>query len=372
MSQDITAFATSDLLAFGEPAHWQPAHARLRNDLFAQLVDRGFRSIALETDRVAALAVNDFVQEGIGTLDAVMKEGFTHNFGDFDANRELVAWMRSHNENRPADQRVAFHGFDGPMEMMNAPSPRRFLEHARDYLGLDVDIAGLAGDDELWWRTEAVMDPDVSLGDSAEADRLRVIADDMLTKLYARAPERIAATSRAEWQRAKTHLSAGIGMLRYHKQAAEQIEDRVRWSLLSAVRDAIMAENLLDIRDIEAGRGTTLVFAHNRHLQRGTSTLELGPMHIDWFSAGAIVSALVGERYTFIAGSLGSSETLGIGEPEADTYEGDLQSRIPTWGLTTELPSGRTRTGIDPMTGYIPLDAETLDRADAVLHISGR
>lgn len=373
MSQDIRDFVTPscELFAFGEPTHLEPAFASLRNQLFGQLADVGFRSIALETDRVAALAVNDFVQEGVGTLDAAMKEGFSHTFGELDTNRRLVAWMREYNEHRPPAERLAFHGFDSANETMSAPSPRRYLEYARDYLGLDLDIASLAGDEERWSRTEAVMDPAESPGATAEAQRLRVIADDMLTSLHVRAPELVAATSRAEWFRAETHLTTGIGMLRYHGVSARQdLDQNTRWTRMCATRDAIMAQNLLDIRLVEAGRGPTLVFSHNLHLQRNMSHMTMGPMVLDWFSAGAIVSSLVGSRYTVVVGSLGRSSSIELGAPEADTYEGVLQSRITGWGLTTDVGAARTRTDTNPMQGYFPLYQETVDGADAVLHIS--
>ena len=50
---------------------------------------------------MAGLIVDDFVQEGVGTLDEVLKEGFSHSFGTLEPNRELVAWMREYNEGRP-------------------------------------------------------------------------------------------------------------------------------------------------------------------------------------------------------------------------------------------------------------------------------
>ncbi|MCP3803786.1 erythromycin esterase family protein [Allokutzneria sp. A3M-2-11 16] len=359
MSQDISAFvpASCELLGLGEPTHQEPAFARLRNELFPRLVEHGFRSFAMETDRVAALAVNDFVREGAGTLDSVMREGFSHDFGELDGNRRLVAWMREYNENRPVEERLSFHGFDAPMETMSAPSPRCYLEHARDHLKLDLDFAGLFGEDERWSRTEAVMDPAMSVGATAEAGKLRVIADDMLITLYARAPE----MARDEWIKVKTHLSAGLDLLRYHKQCARRLDRAERYPLLAATRDALMAQNLLDIRSIEAGRGPTLVFSHNLHLKRSLGT---------WLSAGAIVDSLLGKRYSVIVGSLGSSGTIELPEPEAGTYESLLQSRFPTWGLTTEVASGRKRAAIDPMKGYFPIDQALLDGADAVLHIN--
>ncbi|MDQ0378106.1 erythromycin esterase family protein [Amycolatopsis thermophila] len=360
-----------DFLALGEPAHLEPAIARIRNDLFAQLAGLGFTSIALETDRVRALAVNDFVQRGTGTLDAVMREGFSHRFGELDTNRELVAWMREYNEGRPAAQRLAFHGFDTSSETMEAPSPRAYLEHARDYLGLDHDVAALAGDDERWNRTEAIMDPAQSPGATPEAARLRAIADDMLTALYADAPALIAKTSRDAWFRAKAHLTAGLGLLRHHRQAAERTDQSTRWNRMCAFRDAMMARNLLDVREADSGRGPTFVFASNRHLQRNRSHMRMGPMEMDWAGAGSIVSALVGDRYRLIVGSLGSSKAIELGEPRPETFEGLLQRRVGTWDLiaASDVVPGETRTDTDPMQGYFPLDQETVDGADAVLHV---
>ncbi|MFI5720493.1 erythromycin esterase family protein [Nocardia sp. NPDC051750] len=360
-----------DLLAFGEPTHLEPAFAWTRNDLFAELSGRGYRSIALETDRVAALLVNDYVQEGIGTLDEVMRQGFSHGFGEHEANRQLVAWMREYNTGRPTEQRVAFHGFDAVMETMSAPSPRRYLEYARDYLGLDLDLADLLGADERWHRTEAVMDPAQSPGATAAADTARVLADDMLTELYTRAPELREKTSRAGWFRAETHLTAGLGVLRYHKQAAQPVGQEARWTRMCATRDALMAQNLLDIRRVESGRGATLVFAHNAHLQRQPSSMQLGDMHLVWNSAGAIVDALVGPEYAWIMGSLGRDESLGLHEPAPDTYEGFLQTRVPTRGLIDPagIPDARTRTDHTAAHGFFPIDRATVETADAVLHI---
>ncbi len=367
MSHDIRDFITpaTELLAYGEPTHLAPAFGLVRNELFAQLADLGFRSIALETDRVTGLAVDDFVRNGEGTLDAAMK-GFSHTFGELTQNRQLIAWMREYNRTRPPEEQLSFHGFDASTETMNAPSPRTYLEHARDYLGLDVDIAALAGGDDRWSRTEAVLDPAESVGDTPEADALRAIADDMLTELYARAPE---AASRAEWFRVKTYLTAGIGLLRYHKQCAQHVDETTRLTRMCATRDAIMAQNLLDIRDIEAR--PTLVFAQNAHLQRNLSSMWMGPKHyLEWHSAGAIVSSLLGDRYTLVVGTLGRCPAIGLEDPSPDTYEGRLQSQFDDWGLTRTVPPGVERTDPTPRQGYFRLNQAIIDNTDAILHIA--
>ena len=376
MSPDISALlpASCELLALGEPTHQEPAFGAARNEIFARLVELGFRSIALETDRVAAFAVDDHVRHGTGSLDAVLRDGFSHDFGALDANRRLVAWMREYNEDRPAPDQLAFHGFDAPTENTSAPSPRGYLEYARDYLGIDdLDIAGAAGDDERWSREEAILDHTASMGATPEAGRLREIGEDLSTRLYARAPDLIARSSRAAWLRAVACLDAGRGLLHYHRQAARPLGQSDRINLLLTTRDALMARQLLDVRAAEAGRGPTMVFAHNLHLRRDRSTWSLGDKSADWFGAGAIVDALRPGGYFFVAGSLGRSAVLGLGEPGPDTFEGFLQRRLAGGGLVpaAEVPAARTRTDTDPRQGYFPLDRAIVDGADAILHVAG-
>ncbi|MEV6288726.1 erythromycin esterase family protein [Kribbella sp. NPDC051770] len=300
MREEIEKVASGpcELLAVSEPAHptQDASFGPVRNELFAELVGMGYRSIALETDRVAGFLVDDYVRGGAGSLDAVMAEGFSHGFGAVEANRELVEWMREWNSGR-ADQ-VSFHGFDLPTETVMAPHPARYLQSVADYLGLGVRFE----DDERWSRTEAVMDASQSPGRSPEAVELRVVADELLTALYRRAPELVAASSQEAWYRARTQANTALGLLRYHRQSAEQTDETTRISGLLAVRDVMMAQNLLDLRTQEERRGQTLVCAQNAHLQRDPAVLEMGGMTLTWQSAGAIVGSLIGERYAVLSG----------------------------------------------------------------------
>ncbi len=334
------------VLALGEPTHWEPAFQSVRNELFARLVEHGFRSIVLETDRVAALAVDDFVRAGIGEFDAVMRDGFSHGFGEFETNRQLVGWMREYNENRPPEQRLSFHGCDAPTENTSTQSPRRYLEHARDYLKLDIDLADLIGEDERWSREEAILDVTKSPGATPAAHELRSIADDMLATLDAQTP-----ASRADWLRARTHLTAGIGLLRYHKQAAKPMDLPKRIGGLMAVRDAIMARNLLDIHAIEAERGPTLLNAHNVHLQpTHPSNTPAGDAAVTWIAAGQIVAALLDEQYVFVASALVPD---GAG-----------------WRLDTDVATALTPADAALPHGYLPVTEAVVDGAAAVLCVS--
>lgn len=115
------------LLALGEPTHGIAAFPLLRNDLLRHLVDRGYRSIVLETDVFAASVVDAYVGGAETEIETVLATGFSHGFGAVPGNRELVVWLREHNAGCAPQDRVHFHGFDAPVELSGAPSPRRAL-----------------------------------------------------------------------------------------------------------------------------------------------------------------------------------------------------------------------------------------------------
>ncbi len=356
-----------ELLAFGEPAHEEPAFSRARNTLLVGLAAGGFRSIAVESDRIAALAADAYVRRGEGDLDEVLATGFTHRLGAVDANRELLIWLRTHNASVPAADQVAFHGFDGPFEMTGAPSPVPYVRHLRDYLALP-DEPLPAADDTRWDGMAAQLDAAESIGRTPGAVALRVLADDLLTLLYARAPRLLSEAPHA-WERARLHGLTALGLLRYHAVAADPAPAADRTSRMLAVRDVLMAQHLLDIRTAERHRGPTLVFAHNRHLQRHPSRWQPAGMDLEWDAAGAIVAAVLGDRYAVITGSIGASAALGLGIPAADTFEGRLGARVGEGPFFTapELDGARARTDATP--SYFPLDADTVRRADAVWHV---
>ncbi|GGM58212.1 hypothetical protein GCM10011608_48950 [Micromonospora sonchi] len=354
------------LLALGEPTHGESAFLQIRNETFMSLAEHGYRSIALESDRAAGLIADEFVQgSATVTLDRALADGFSHGFGAAPANRDLLLRMREWNAGRPASEHLTFHGFDAPLETEGAPSPRRHLTQVCDFLGLDrsAEIDDLVGDEGRWSDTAAIWEPGRSIGRSADAQHLRVIADDLLTELYLQAPRRTEG-----WQAAFVHVTSALAVLRYHAAAAAPLPREERFARLAGVRDALMAENLLAIRAAEADRGPTLVFAHNAHLQRHLSTMTMAGRDVSWAGAGAIIASLLGDRYAVIVGSLGASPALGIEAPAPTTYEGRLQqgSNLPRYVHASEAEPAERRTHDYR---YFPLDEATIDNADAVLHI---
>src|SRR5689334_12932811 len=215
------------LLALGEPTHGEDVLLDVRNDLFRQLVvQEGYRTITIESDCLMGLVVDDYITSGTGNLDDVMERGFSHGFGASAANRELVRWMRAYNDGRSAQERVRFAGFDGPLEMTGAASPRQALTALHGYLSARVDadllpctgeaLDRLLGADDRWTDPAAIMDPSRSVGRTPEARELRLLADDLAALLDTQLPHLIAASAPDDWDRARLCGRTATGLLRYH------------------------------------------------------------------------------------------------------------------------------------------------------------
>ena len=368
--------------------HGVEAFPRLRNQAFQHLVERdGYRSIAIETDCLAALKVDAFVTDGEGPLDEVMRTGFSHGFGKSEGNRELLDWMRHYNRSRDPGDRLRFYGFDAPMEITSADSPRAALTALHAYLATNLDgtllpataasIDALGGADDRWSNPAAMLDPAQSVGASDEAKTLRLLADDLIAVLISQSPQLIASTSQDEWWRAGLYARTAAGLLRYHAAMADTSDSRI--ARLLGLRDVMMADNLNAIVAREGQRGPTLVFAHNLHLQKGRSRWHLGELSLEWWSVGAIIGAQLGDQYAVLASALGAARPQGLNAPAPDTLEGTLYA-LPESGylftagsLTTALrglaPNLVLRTDTAPNNGYFPLDPRLLHEADGVIFI---
>ena len=272
--------------------------------------------------------MNEYVLgRGAASYDEVQETGFSHGFGRMAANRELVEWMRAYNADPAHSVKLHFYGFDSPMEMMYADSPRQSLEVVLDYLGsIDGDsaqvhrdrIGSLLGNDADWENQEAAMDPSKSIGRSPAATSLRIAVEDLATELTIRRPELVAASDADRYAEAVHYASSARQLLVYHAALAGRAENSSSKRLVEClgIRDAMMAENLAYIASRERGRpstgsgqaGKVLAFAHNSHLKRGKAEWQLGPNALAWWPAGSHLTHVLGSRYAVIGVSVGFCE----------------------------------------------------------------
>jgi erythromycin esterase len=365
------------LLGLGEPLHGGEEFLILRNRLFQRLVEaHGYTAIALESSFPRAHVVDEYIAGRGSSYEAVRDAGFSHGFGQLDANRELVGWMRRYNADPAHRVPLRFYGCDSPTEMTGTDSPRRPLMFALDYLA-SVDatgdqgrrgrVAALLGRDAGWENPAALMDPAQAVGASPEAAALRIETEELLSELRVRRPE-LAPGDEGRYVEAVQHAAVARQLLNYHAALARTSDDRI--VELLGIREALMADNLAYTVARERDRGKVLVHAHNGHLQRGQLRWQLGPNDLRYWPAGAHLDSMFGPRYAAIGTGVGISDANGIGRPEADTLEARLIAApgpgrfVPThrgYGLpAAALAALPTRSGSARNPGYFALTPGSL------------
>jgi erythromycin esterase-like protein len=340
----------------------------------------GFSAIAIESSFPRAHITNEFVAgRGPASYEEVKDTGFGQAFGQLEANRELVEWMRAYNADPAHVVKLSFYGFDIPTGTIGIASPRQVIYFVLDYLAL-IDnssmnerrkhIEELLGKDANWENPEAHIDPTKSIGGSQAALALRIETEDLISELEARRPELIGKTDRESFMEALQHSRVARGLLNFHASMASTASYDERLG----IRDMLQADNLAYAVARERRRGKVLAFAHNSHLKRGKAEWPLGAEIVTWWPAGSQLNEMFGERYAVIGTGIGVSDENGIREPEAGTLEARITSTqgpmrfIPTHsgkGMpASEFATLPIRTGSQQNPTYFPLTPQSLTDFD--------
>lgn len=116
------------IVAVSEAVHGSAEAMVFRNRLFRHLVEeKGFTAIAIESGIVEGRVVDDYIHGGDGDFDTVLRRGIGGGFHHYQANPDLVAWMRDYNADPAHAEKLRFFGFDIPGTPYN-----RFAERGVD------------------------------------------------------------------------------------------------------------------------------------------------------------------------------------------------------------------------------------------------
>src|SRR6266516_6809728 len=245
----LLGFGEALHVGFGEALHGGEELLVLRNQLFQRLVEAyGYSAIAIESSFPRRPIINEYVLgRGPASYAAVQETGFSHGFGKFEANRELVEWMRHYNADPAHQRKLQFYGFDSPTDVPSTDSPRQTLHFVLDYLS-SVDDASAQeyrsridpplGQDSAWENPAAMLDPTQSIGRSPEATALRIETEELISELRVRRPELVAKSDESRYQEAVHSAVMARLLLNYHATLAQTSDNRQ--SRLLGIRDAMM------------------------------------------------------------------------------------------------------------------------------------
>jgi hypothetical protein len=103
--------------------------------------------------------------------------------------------------------------------------------------------------------------------------------------------------------------------------------------------------------------------------------MRMGGPPLNWWGAGAIVAAHLGEGYAFLATALGTIHDQGVDAPPPDTIEGLLYALpeqrhlVDTRRLAAALGDVPTAARESPWYGYSPLDPAQLAGIDGIVFV---
>lgn len=263
------------IVGLSEGIHGAAEPLIFRNRVFKHLVEHaGFSAIVIESGIVESRVLNDYVTQGKGEFDDVLKQGFSVGHGTFRQNGELLRWIREHNARlRPDAVKVQIFGLDVPGSPGNrdaARGPDTALQSALEYLRV-VDPQAAA---QMQSRVEMflpVLKDTNGYGDlkQAERDTLTAAIADLVSLMERQRLAYVAKSSKEDFDWAER---AAIGARQTdtwfrRMPLGWKLADGFEWTRHAyQVRDRVMADNLDWVRGRIRPRGRVLVFASVTHL----------------------------------------------------------------------------------------------------------
>lgn len=251
---DLMKVIEADVVAVGEATHGTREFFRVKHKIFRYLVEeRGFRLLGLEAGFAETLKINDFVLNGEGSADEVIK---TLDFWTWRTEevRDMINWIREFN--KEADTKIKFYGFD--MQYTQEASKLLYNEIEEENISLPEKSRDL-----LEQMKSGKLEEDI---DEDDVDELKS-----------------TITSVKE--------ISGLGEL--YTRLAEVIIQSIEFTASEEshrVREKLMAENILWLRNYER-KEKMFLWAHNGHVSK-EQLFEDGPK-----AMGAFLEEKLGDNY---------------------------------------------------------------------------
>jgi erythromycin esterase len=242
------------VVAIGENIHGGHEPLLLRNHIIRYAVTRlGFTAAAIESGFTEGQLVDRYVQGEALDIDTVLRQGINNGFGLMPENRELLLWLRAHNET--ASRKVHFYGIDQTGAGAAIYTGATAVEAALEYLGPERGATHRAALAPLLDRFTAGRFPELSAGERARLRAAlgglgRAVADVPSADRLAR-----AVAMRNVWAAERLDQSFGVSGT-----------EGPRSLHAIRLRDSVMAENTRWVLQQQGPGGRMIAFAHNGHV----------------------------------------------------------------------------------------------------------
>lgn len=106
-------FSETKIIALGEATKGTKEFIQMKHRIFKYLVEKhNFKVLASEADYAASLPINQFVLNGEGDLDHLLKNVMPSWSWRTEEVKALLMWMREYNSSKPDNEKIHFFGYN--------------------------------------------------------------------------------------------------------------------------------------------------------------------------------------------------------------------------------------------------------------------
>jgi len=306
-----TIIGDARLVCLGESRHDAREQFLIKNRFVKYMVEElNFTNFMLEASMPYADVLNAYVLGRGGEIDDLMAGMPAWFLWDTEEMKDLIMWMREHNDKPGTIEKVMFYGID-------IVAPDYGLTQIFDYLDrVDKDVLALFDDDafardilrdDFWPDTRQAY---VGLT-AARKLELKENYNELYALLEQNKDQYISSSSIEEYN--------WILRMGYCAREANLMFSEDNRLELGLRRDAAMADNALWIHNELSKTGKSIVWAHNVHIAKDefTMSIEVGTIK----GMGSLLKKELGDKMISIGASFnrGDYPDWGRSFPPADS-----------------------------------------------------
>lgn len=267
-----------EIIGMGEATHGTKEFFDLKSKMFIYLVQElHVKVFGMEASYSSCLYVNDYVLYGKGELDSVMRR-LEYWMWQTEEVKQLIEWMRTFNQNKAADDKVSFYGFDmlsfnAPLDYLYNYIKGNYAEGASDFLKVIAPVYNRKAEiDKALFGKNRNLIIDTLERTYFEVDRWFSQKESVYKK----------GSSSKKYEQIKLCIQNFKESVVYLKYGGNR----------PSFRDSCMASTIQQIRTIENAK--VFVWAHSEHIKKNGTKGTYQPANK---VMGSYLKSMFGEKY---------------------------------------------------------------------------
>jgi erythromycin esterase len=250
----LSYMTNSEIVGLGEATHGTKEFFQLKHRIFSYLVENhGFKVFAFECDMGESYYLNNFITEGEGDIEMIMRDKMHFWTWNTEEVKELLVWMRDYNEHKSAEDKIYFIGVDCQFLTYQAEIILNYFDAtnvslSENYIDFLIEIDQIGSNISQYYKN-------MSFYKKIEIDQH---VEELLLRFEEEKNELITASSELEYQLMK-QLALNIKQVNDFRYGYEQ-NDKINY------RDLYMAVNTIWTSDLFGENTKVALWAHNAHV----------------------------------------------------------------------------------------------------------